>query len=196
MTKTCTLILAAGFALVGCSDDPAGSTASLRLVPDSVAIKVGERTYLQVQIAGAPVTSMIRFTALNPAIAAVDSLGAVTGVAPGTARVVGELEHTSHAADTVLVTVAPAPTCVLVLQVVPSNPTLLVGDTVRFHTYGCQSGEIEARYLSDKPQIAAVTEDGLATGVSPGTAIITAIARADENVRMAVAITVKPRPAP
>jgi uncharacterized protein YjdB len=67
------------------------------VAPHVLELRVGETKPLQVYRAGIPGTGV--WSSSDPAIARVDSAGAVTGIAPGSTKVQATLGHYRGAAD-------------------------------------------------------------------------------------------------
>ncbi|MEZ4986093.1 MAG: Ig-like domain-containing protein [Saprospiraceae bacterium] len=97
----------------------------------------------------------------NPAIATVTSGGIVTGIGAGTATIT--YTDVNGCETTATVTVIPLPTM--------SGGTVCVGSTITLLGSGIPANS--NIYVSSNPAVATVTNGGIVTGVSAGTANIT-----------------------
>ncbi|HEY0972095.1 MAG TPA: Ig-like domain-containing protein [Gemmatimonadales bacterium] len=123
----------------------------------------------------------------NSGVATVSATGMVTGVAPGTTRVVASA---SGHADTVTVTVAPPP--VASVELVAAFELLKKGQTGNLSvvTRDARGTVLKGRavtYQSSNTGVATVSTSGVVTAVDVGTAIITA---ASEGVSARVTVQV------
>ena len=131
------------------------------------------------------------WTSTDPAIVAVDSAGAATAVAPGTATIAAIVEGRSGQLD---LTVAPVRAAAV--RLTPDGATLRVGGPRAFSAAvldaaGAPLAGRRVEWSSSAPEIAAVGEDGVVHPLAPGRAAITAAA---EGIVAASAITVTPVP--
>ncbi len=134
------------------------------------------------------VTSALSWTSSTPSVASVAS-GMASGVAPGN-TVITVTSGTISASATLTVTNAT----VVAITVTPTNPTLVVGLFQQFTATGSfndgttQDISPSVNWTSSAPPLAGVNTAGLASGVSPGTAVISA---AFEQVTGSSTVTVK-----
>jgi len=138
----------------------------------------------------------------NPAIATVNSAGAVTGVSSGTVTITATSEGKS---GTALVTVVPVP--VATVAVSPLSANVLVGATQPFVavTKDANNNTLTGRIVTwstSSAAIATVSTAGVVTGVAPGTATITATSEGKSGTATIFvsqvpvgSITVSPSPA-
>ena len=164
---------------------------SMAVAPIESTIRVGNTTPLQAAVtADEGAATTVTWSSGAPTIASVSSQGVVTGVTPGTAVITARSVSDPRLSATATITVAP-PRGVIVA---PSEMNI---------------GRAEARALSaqvfvdagtstaviwrtNRPLIATVNQQGVATGVSDGDATITAIAVADTTLRASALVRVVP----
>lgn len=134
------------------------------------------------------------WTSSSPTVASVDgSGGIVTGVAAGTASITATVEGVAGSAS---ITVIPTP--VSAVSISPRTPAIKQGETIQLAAVALDAA---GRTLSGRPitwssnsvAIASVSNAGVATGVSSGTAFIVASA---EGKRDSVSLRVRSLQAP
>jgi uncharacterized protein YjdB len=155
------------------------SVASVGVAPASVGITVGSATQLQATTydgAGNPLSGrVVLWSSNNPAIAAVDGSGVVSGTGVGQVTVTASSEGQSGAA---VVTVAPAP--VATIAVTPSSTTLPIGlsaqlsATLRDGNGSVLSGR--AITWTSSSNSVAVSPSGVVTALRSGNATVSASA--------------------
>jgi uncharacterized protein YjdB len=154
------------------------SVAALSISPQSPSILVGGTQQLTATVTDAAGRALagrdVAWSSRDPAVAVVSSTGQVTGIAPGTATIVATAEGQSATAT---VTVRPVP--VAAVRVTPDNTTVGVGGTVRLGAVVTDAGGTAlagraVTWSSSAPGVARVGTDGTVTGVSAGTATLTA----------------------
>ena len=101
------------------------------------------------------------FTSLNPTVATVNGAGVVTGVSAGSATI--QLTDANGCTTTASVTVNPLPEL--------ADAAVCVDQTITLS--GSGTAAATDPYVSAAPGVATVTEGGVVSGVSPGTAAIT-----------------------
>ncbi len=85
----------------------------------------------------------------------------------------------------------PPPTTVTGVTVTPDEATIEVGDTVTLSATVSPAGVSQAvSWSSDTPAVATVDDDGLVTGVSEGSAVVTATSDADSTRSASATIAV------
>lgn len=172
---------------------PSGSNAAaaIAITPSAPSIALGSRLALQAQVqdaSGQTVSGATVFwSSSDTTIVSVSSAGVVTGLSLGTAQVAAS---TSGQSAVVPVTVAPVP--VASLAVAPTAATLVVGGSaalqaVAYDASGAQLTGRTVTWASSVPQVATVDGSGNVTGVTAGTASITATC---EGKTASAAITV------
>jgi len=175
----CTLALLglSGFlAVSSCSDStsPSPSASDLNLAPATGTILVGQTLQLQPSLldtAGQSLpTSGVVFTSRDQGVAVVNRDGLITGIGPGTARIVAS--YTSLR-DSMSVTVLPAGA----VQVLLSPDSVVVGVGARqtfqltatvYDAFG-RPMSAEPSYSSSAPSVFMVSASGTVTAVSAGT---------------------------
>src|SRR5690606_32665418 len=106
----------------------------------------------------------------------VDDAGLVTGVAPGDAAIQATSGEVNAAAS---VRVAAVPIARIVIS--PTDPEIEIGETVQLQAvaYDANDNPLPDRVIAwstSDPGVATISNAGLATGVGPGTATVTAAA--------------------
>jgi len=168
--------------------------ASVAVTPSSASLLVGTTQQLTASpldaegnlLTGRPVT----WASANPAIASVDAAGLVTAHTAGSATISATSEGKIGTSS---ITVTDTP--VASVEVTPTAATIEAGgDTARFTAIARDangnvlSGRV-ATWTSDNAAAATVAASGLATGVTPGSATITATI---EGQSASAAVTVVP----
>jgi hypothetical protein len=171
---------------------PPPTIATVTVSPATATIAPGQTGQFSVTAkdASGSAISGVAFTwsSDTPAVVKVDTNGLATGVSQGTAHVVATAAGVSGSAA-VNVTAAVAS-----ISVSPSNATITVGKTVQFSatamdSSGATISGVTFAWTSDTPSAAIVNSSGLATGVSEGSAHITATV---SGIIGAAALTVNP----
>lgn len=183
-------ILLAVLACSGCSGGGSGGgdaqgasslppVSSISLSPGSLTVGLSGTEQLLATVRDANgnvlVGAPLVWTSSNPATAAVDAAGGVTGLAVGTATVTAT--HGSVASNRVLITVA----AIQAVTVSPVTPSIPVGSTQQFaatvtDAAGAAITGVTVSWTSGNPAVAAIAATGVATGLAPGTTTITASA--------------------
>ena len=156
----------------------ARAVATVIVMPATITLRVGVSTPLQAQTLDAEGVSLtgrpVTWTSSNTTVAIVNTLGSVTGVAPGAVTITATSEGRSGQAA-VTVTVPPVQT----IAVAPSVDTLGVG-TERAYTAVLRdvanvvlTGRVIV-WTSSNVAVATVSSTGVVTGLSPGTSSIAA----------------------
>jgi hypothetical protein len=159
-----------------------GVVEAVSIEPSQVTVDLGDRVQLEAYVRDRRDNALpgraVTWRAADPAVAAVDARGEVTGVAGGATTIFAESDGvTGSAAVTV---VRPE---VVTIQVSPSDPTLAVGETVQlftaaFDASGTPVPGVRPSWSSSNPEIAELSSEGLVTAVTPGTTVVRA--RADD----------------
>jgi serine/threonine-protein kinase len=134
----------------------------------------------------------ISWQSSDPEVATVSPDGTVTGRAEGTARITATSEGRSGSG---IVTVGPIP--VASVAVTPQNASVDEGASVRMSamTRASDGSTLAGRavtWASSDPAVASVRNDGTVTGVSSGSATVTATV---EGQRATATVNVRARPA-
>jgi uncharacterized protein YjdB len=169
--------------------------ATVTVSPSSASVPVGGSTQLTATpkdaqgnvLAGRQVT----WTTSNAGIATVGADGTVTGAGPGTATITATSEGKSGTAQ---VTVAQVP--VATVTVTPATATVVAGATVQLTATlkDAQGNVLTGRpvtWASGNGSVAAVSATGLVSGVSAGSATITATSEGQSGTAQ---VTVNPVP--
>lgn len=171
------------------------SVASVRVTPSSAAITVDGTVHLQaatLDAGGNPLTGRtVTWTSDNQGVATVDSTGLVTGVAIGATTITATSEGKSGTSG-----IAVAAQVASSISVAPPSVSVTVGQTsqltptVKDASNAIISGA-PVSWSIDNGSIASVSTTGLVTGVSPGTATVTATSGAAHTT---VSVTVSAAP--
>lgn len=177
-----------GTATVAVEPEP---VATVEVTPEIGEIEVAET----LQLSGTAFDAMsnelvgrtITWMSDDTAIATVDSSGLVTGVGPGMATITGS---SGAASDTASITVIPRP--IASIDIIPTSVTLEVGSEAQLNATprAADGSALMGRTISwssDNTPVATVDTTGRVTGVSGGTAMVTAEA---EGVDASVQVTV------
>ena len=174
-TITATSEGATGQATITVAPDP---VAAVEINPSTASILVGGTTQLTAiarNVSGQALSGRpVFWTSSSPTLASVSSTGVVTGIAPGNAVIIASIEG-KQASATVTVRAAPVAT----VQITPSPASTIVGQTVTLTatTLDALGNTLTGRivgWTSSNTAVATVNASGVVTGVSSGTATITA----------------------
>jgi len=169
--------------------------ASVAVTPAGNQIVVGQTTQLNAEPRDASGQSLagraVSWTSSAPNVASVSSTGLVTAVAPGQATITATSEG---AAGTSAVSVSPKPVSSVIIS--PGQGSVMTGQTLQLSAVVTddQGNVLTGRpisFTSGSPGIATVSATGLVTGVSPGSATITATS---EGKTGTATVTVTPIP--
>jgi uncharacterized protein YjdB len=156
---------------------PADSVVTLTINPSVLVTTVGQTTQLVAEpknAIGNPVTKSVVWTTSDPTKAIVSSTGVVTGVAAGAAYIRATVDGIT---TQVPVAISEVPVSVILLT--PSSSTILVGQSITptVSLRGPNNQVLTNRFVgwtSSNSTIASVSALGTITGISSGTATITA----------------------
>ncbi|HJU74827.1 MAG TPA: Ig-like domain-containing protein [Gemmatimonadaceae bacterium] len=171
---------------------------SVTVEPASASINVGGDVTLRAtprNAAGLDVVGQtVTWSSNAPAVASVSASGVVTGVTAGSASIVATVAGVSGNAA---ITVVPpaADTVVASVTITPSSGTIQTGGTISLgaaaqNAAGQPLGGKAFTWTSAAPAIATVSAGGMVTGVSAGTAVITAASQgksANANITVTAA---------
>lgn len=154
-----------------------GTAASIEIIPSAVSVRVGETSILVAKVkdaAGGLLTGRpLSWSTGSAAIAAISASGELTGVSVGSTTV-------TATSDGIVASAPLTVTTVPVASVQISGAThLTVGGAVQLNAVALDGagnplpGRLPS-WSSDRPTVAAVSAAGMASGVSPGDAAITA----------------------
>ena len=170
------------------------TVAAVTVSPATATVAIGATqavTASAVDASGAVLTGRpVTWTSSAPAVATVSASGVVTGVSAGAATVTATVEGKTGAAAVTVPAAAPAP--VAAVTVSPAVVSLTVGANAPLTVVvrDAQGGVLTGRaisYASSKVSVATVTNAGLVSGVSAGSATITVTC---EGVSASAAVTV------
>lgn len=153
-------------------------TPSLTISPSSLTLQTGSSAQVTVTPA-----SSITWTSLDTSIATVNSSGVVTGVSPGATTIVAAASGYNNAYCSVTVTAQPA------LSITPSSTTLSVNDTQTLAINPTSLTNTDVTWSSSNTSVVTVTTAGLITGISTGTATITAQKSGYQSATCSVTVT-------
>lgn len=167
------------------------SPVNITLAPSDADINIGQTLALVATVTGSTNTG-VTYRSSATGVATVSTAGVVTGVASGTAVITALANADTTKKATAVIRVAAASPVVITLT--PTTGAVGTGQTLQFVATVTGSTNTGVTWRSSAPAIATVSTTGLATGVSAGTAVITAIANADTTKRQSATLTVNPPP--
>ena len=197
--------LAPGAAIITASSEGRSAVATITVAlvpvvsvvvaPATSELVVGQTTQLTAQLkdeAGSILTGRaVTWTTNSPNVATVTSQGLVTGVGAGSATITAASEGRS---GTATITVAPRPVSAVIVS--PEAVTIFATQTVQLSALVTDDRGLvltgkQVTFSSSSNQVATVSSQGLVTGMSAGTAIITATS---EGATGRATITIAPDP--
>ncbi|MES2524126.1 MAG: Ig-like domain-containing protein [Gemmatimonadota bacterium] len=179
-------------AACGGGGDPAGPAPTISGVtidPATASIRAGESRALTASVAGsAGASTAVTWSSDAATIATVSQQGTVTGVAPGTTVIRARSQGNAAVSGTASITVLPLRSVILS----PAAATIAAGEqrTLLADVQLEAGASRDVTWRTSAPSVATVSSTGIVTGVAVGSAIITAVAVADTNVRGTATITV------
>ena len=147
---------------------------SVAISPKPASILIGGSVTLSVDVLPATATDKtVTWSSSNTAVATVNSSGVVTGVAVGTATITARSNSNSTVTDTCVATVSPVP--VAGVTVAPSSVSLFEGvaEQLTPTISPVDATNKSVTWRSNNPSVATVSDTGLVTAVSAGSAAIT-----------------------
>jgi uncharacterized protein YjdB len=168
--------------LTACSDDPAGpaSVESVEVTSPAASVVAGQTMQLSIVIkdeSGNVLSGRaITWSSDNQAVATVSASGLVTALTPGSATITASAEEK---VGRVTLTVAPVPIATLTLS--PNPAEVRVGLTTQLTLIARDAAGNElagrpATLVTSNASVAAIDANRMVTGMSAGTATITATA--------------------
>ena len=148
---------------------------SVSVSPTSSTINLGETQTIIATVLPTNATNRnVTWTSNNTSVASVSSAGVVTGRAAGSATITATT--TNGLTATATVTVAAAEVMPTDVTVSPSTITLYIGETGSFsaNVTPANAADRSVTWTSSNQSVATVSNAGVVTAVSDGTAIITA----------------------
>lgn len=154
-------------------------------VAQTLVVSATARSATNQTLAGRSVT----WTTSNASVAPVSASGTVSGLTAGTATITAIVEGVVGSLG---ITVVPTP--IATIDVSPSSPTVMVGQTIALTATARSAANAELlgrgfTWSSSNPSIATVSTTGVVSGVAAGAASITASA---EGVTGSASVTVTP----
>lgn len=181
-----------------------GSTnppATIAVTPSTATLDQGTTLQLSDDVrdaGGAPVSATVTWSSQNSAIATVSANGLVTAVAAGTTSIVASTSTGLTASASITVTAqAPAPVATVTVSLAASSIQAGQG-TQGTAVAKDAAGNVLTRtvaWSSSNTGVATVATNGLVTGVTPGSATITAIIGGVSG-SASVSVTQPPAPPP
>ena len=167
------------------------SAGSIAIAPSTLSMAAGEQRTLSAVVNLEPgLSTALTWRSQNNAVATVSSTGVITGVSVGSTLITATSVADTTRRGTAAVTIVPV---VRDLEVTPAVATLFSGDTRQLAvSFTADPGASQAViWRSSNAAVASVSAAGLVSGVSAGSAIITAIAAADTTKRATSLFTVR-----
>lgn len=164
----------------GSTEPPVPTVSSITVTPGSLALLTGTTGSLAATVSPAGASSAMTWSSDAPSVATVSGSGSsatVTAVASGTATIRATSSSNTAVSGSVVVTVSAPVVATLTLSstshtLVPSQPVSVTA-TAR-DAAGATIANPTMTWTSSASAVASVGSDGRITGVTPGTAIITA----------------------
>src|SRR5207302_655296 len=157
---------------------PTTPVASVDAPPPTATVQAGQTVQLTAtprDANGAALSGRaVSWSSSNPSVATVSSSGLVSGVTPGSATITATSEGKSGTAS---VTVTQVP--VATVSVSPATATVQAGQTVQLlatpkDANGAALSGRTVTWSSSNTSVATVSSSGLVSGVTPGSATVTA----------------------
>ncbi len=179
--KCATLFLVIAGLLLACGGGSVGTLNTIVVSPASSYIAInGTQTYTATaQDAKGKTISGATFTwaSTAPDVASIDNSGVATGHIAGTAQITASASGVISSAAMLNVITSSAPIASITLS--PISASIVVGQTQQFTAKATDAGGNAVSgatftWSNSAAGVALVSTTGLATGVAPGTAVITA----------------------
>ena len=166
----------------------AATAVSITNAASEGELTVGDVLDLNAVVTPSYASDMLTWESSDTDVATVDN-GHVVAVAVGSATIT---VHAGSVSDTFGITVAAAAGSITSVSVSPESGSIDAGGTITLTASVVKEGEIstEVTWESDAPSVATVSSSGVVTGVSAGTAHITATSVADPTKSASATITV------
>jgi uncharacterized protein YjdB len=131
----------------------------------------------------------VDWTSSATGIATVSATGMVTAVAPGTATITARSQANTSVFGSATITVTMPDVSV---AITPNNPRVLVGATQQLTANVTAANGVATTVIwgTTAPAIATVSNTGMVSAMSPGTATITATSTANPTVSASTSVTV------
>ncbi len=167
------------------------SAGSIAIAPSTLSMGTGAQRTLVASVNLEPgLSTALTWRSQNNAVATVSSTGVVTGVSVGSTLITAVAVADSTRRGTAAVTVEPV---VRDLDITPAAATIFSGDTRQLGvSFTADPGASQSViWRTSNAAVATVSSEGMVSGVSAGTAIITAISAADTTKRATSLFTVR-----
>ncbi|MBS4008594.1 MAG: Ig-like domain-containing protein [Clostridium sp.] len=167
---------------------------SIVVTPNTLAMNIDDSHNLISVVNPSDALQAVTWRSSNPAVATVNEIGIVTGIAAGTTNITATTTDATNRTATITVTViARLPAANITIS--PITATVYLGNTRQLTSIVTPSNSLQAvAWSSNNPAVAAVNATGLVTSVTPGTALITAATIDGTNLTATSTITVDVRP--
>jgi len=198
------MILGAVVGLAACTNSTAPVVATVQVTLAASSVEVGKTTKATATAldASGKTISGITFTwsSNNTAVATVGADGTVTGVAAGTANIIATSNSGNKSGSATVTVTTPAPVISTIQVTSPANPVQVGGLSQLVATALDASNQpipnTTFTWNSDNTAVATVDTNGVVTGVSAGTANITASSGGKTSANVAVTVVAATAPAP
>lgn len=167
---------------------------AVTITPATTTLSPGQTRQMTATVqADAGLSTAVIWRSANPSVAMISSGGLITGVAQGTTTITAVLAADTTRRGTASVTIVAL---VQEVTVQPSAATVAVGETRQLTaTVAADLGaDTTIQWRSANPAVVSVSNAGLVTGVSSGTAVVTAVSAADTTKQSTSLITVRSVP--
>ncbi len=167
------------------AEDTAPAVTAVEVSPASVDLEVGDTQQFSATVTavgGADET--VSWSSSNEAVATVDPTGLVTAVGAGSTTISATSDFTPTVSGSASLEVTAPTPAVTAIEVSPSPAAVLVGETVELTAVVTAVGGADETVIwtSSDDAVATVDATGLVTGVSVGSAVITATSDFDDTV--------------
>lgn len=166
--------------LPGCGGSSTDTVASVNVTPTTSSVSVnGQQQFTATALDSNGVTvtgQTFTWTSSSPSFATISTAGIATGVAPGSSQITALTAGITSTAVTI--TVSPS---IASVSISPMTATIKVGQTQQFtasavDANGNTVSQAAFSWHNSFGGVASINGTGLATGIAPGTVMITASA--------------------
>lgn len=167
---------------------------AVTITPGTTTLNPGQtRQMTATVVAEESLSKTVLWRSANPSVAMISSGGLITGVAQGTTTITAVLAADTTRRGTASITIVAL---VRNVAVQPSAATVTMGETRQLTaTVTADPGaDTTIQWRSANPAVVSVSNVGLVTGVSGGTAVVTAMSTADTTKQSTSLITVRTVP--
>jgi hypothetical protein len=197
LTRTLAMASALAFAgvLAGCGDDVTVSQpTTVTVTPPSASVAVGGAVTFTASVTGDIANKTVTWASSDASKATVDANGKVVGVAVGNSTITATSAGDANAKASALVTVTAVSKGVTKVEVSPNNQIIKIGDFIQLTANVSRDPGVAGTvtWTSSAAAVATVDASGKVTGVTNGSAVITAASTVDPSVTGTMALTVRP----